>query len=195
MSLQLCTSAVSGSPREGMRSVNGQKSMHRLYFLIGASGVGKTSAMKALAKRRPDIIFRHFDPIGGAPVEEMVNKNVSGEEGQRQTTIDWVKRIKAELLDHAPVILDGQTRQSFIEEACRLEGLSDYKIVLFHCEDAVRDTRVIARGHPELANSKMANWAKHLRQWALNRGDAVIDTTALTTEEAADELQRQISVL
>src|SRR5215470_5932339 len=167
--------------------------MHRLYFLIGASGVGKTSAMKALGKRRPDIIFRHFDPVGAAPVKAMVNKNVSGEEWQRQMTMAWVKRIKTESLDHAPVILDGQTRQSFIEEACRLQGLSDYKIVLFHCEDTMRDARVIARGHPELANSKMANWAKHLRQWALNRGDAVIDTTALTMEEAADELQRQIS--
>lgn len=167
--------------------------MHRLYFLIGASGVGKTSAMKALEKRRPEIIFRHFDPIDAATVEETVQKNVSGEEWQRQMTIEWVKRIKAQSLDHAPVILDGQTRQSFIEEACRLEGLSDYKIVLFYCDDAVRDARVIARGHPELANSKMANWAKHLRQWALNRGDAVIDTTALTMEEAADELQRQVS--
>jgi dephospho-CoA kinase len=173
--------------------VTGPKSMHRLYFLIGASGVGKTSAMNILAKRRPDIILRHFDPVGGAPVEEMINKNVSGEEWQRQMTIEWVKRIKAESLDHAPAILDGQTRQSFIEEACRLEGLSDYKIVLFHCADDVRDARVIARGHPELANSKMANWAKHLRRWALNRGDVVIDTTTLTMEEAADELQRQIS--
>ena len=168
--------------------------MQRLCFLIGASGVGKTSAMKALEKRRPDIIFRHFDPIGEPPVEEIVKTGVSGEEWQRQMTIEWVKRLKAESLDHAPVILDGQTRQSFIEEACRLEGISDYKIVLFHCEDAVRDARVTARGHPELANSKMANWAKHLRQWALNGGDAIIDTTTLTMEEAADELQRQISV-
>src|SRR5215470_2386595 len=167
--------------------------MHRLYFLIGASGVGKTSAMMALAKRRPDIIFRHFDPIGAAPVEEMVEKSVSGGEWQRQMTIEWVKRIKAQSLAHAPVILDGQTKQSFIEEACRLEELSDYKIVLFHCDDAVRDARVIARGHPELANNKMANWAKHLRQWALNRGDAIIDTTTLTMDAAADELQRQVS--
>jgi dephospho-CoA kinase len=167
--------------------------MYRLYFLIGASGVGKTSAAKAVEKRRPDIIFRHFDPIDAAPVAEMVKKNVSGEEWQRQMTIEWVKRIKADSLHHAPVVLDGQTRQSFIEEARRLAELSDYKIILFHCEDAVRDTRVIARGHPELANSKMANWARHLRQWALNRGDAVIDTTALTMQEAADELQRQMS--
>jgi len=167
--------------------------MHRLYFVIGASGVGKTSAVMALEKRRPDIICRHFDPIGAAPAAEMVEKSITGEEWQRQMTIAWVKWIKDELLDHATVILDGQTRQSFIEAACRLEGLSDYKIVLFHCEDAVRDARVIARGQPELANREMARWAKHLRQWALNRGDAVIDTTSLTMQEAVDALQRQIS--
>src|SRR5262245_52009473 len=176
-----------------MRSANRQKSVHRLYFLIGASGAGKTSAMTVLGKRRPDIIFRHFDPIGAAPVEDMVKNGVDGEEWQRQMTIARVKRTKAESLHHAPVVLDGQTRQSFIDEACRLEGLSDYKIILFHCEDAVRDARVIARGHPELANSKMANWAKYLRRWALDRGDVVIDTTALTMEETADELERQVS--
>jgi len=118
----------------------------------------------------------------------MVEKSVSGEEWQRQMTIAWVKQIKAESLEHAPVVLDGQTRQTFIEEACRMAGLSDYKIILFHCEDRVRDARVIARGQPDLANGKMANWAKHLRQWALDRGDAIIDTTALTMDEAADEL-------
>jgi len=167
--------------------------MHRLYFVIGASGAGKTTATRALKRRRPHIICRHFDPIGAPPVEEMVEKSVSGEEWQRQMTIAWVKQIKAESLEHAPVVLDGQTRQTFIEEACRMAGLSDYKIILFHCEDRVRDARVIARGQPDLANGKMANWAKHLRQWALDRGDAIIDTTALTMDEAADELQRQVS--
>jgi GTPase SAR1 family protein len=125
------------------QALSGRKeSMHRLYFLIGASGAGKTSAMRVLTKRRPDIIFRHFDPIGAAPVEDMVKKSVSGvtgEEWQWQMTIAWVKRSKSESLDHAPVILDGQTRQSFIEEACDLEGISDYIIVLFHCDDGVRD--------------------------------------------------------
>jgi gluconate kinase len=165
--------------------------MHGLCFVIGASGVGKTAATQALEKRRPDIIFHHFDSIDAPQMQ--IEKGISGEEWQRQMTVEWVKRIKAESLDHAPVILEGQTRQSFIVEACRLEDLSDYKIVLFHCEDAVRDARVIARGHPELANSKMANWARHFRQWASNRGDAIIDTTALTMGEATDELQSQVS--
>lgn len=165
--------------------------MHRLCFVIGASGAGKTTATLILEQRRPDIIFRHFDPIDAPSVQ--IEKGISGEEWQRRMTMAWVKRIKAESLDHAPVVLDGQTRPSFIEESCALEGLGDYKIILFHCEDAVRDARVIARGHPELANSKMASWAKHLRQWASNRGDAIIDTTALTMDEAADELHRQVS--
>jgi hypothetical protein len=59
-------------------------------------------------------------------IGSMVKENLSGEEWQRQMTIEWVKRIKVESLDHAPVILDGQTRQPFIEGACRLEGISDW---------------------------------------------------------------------
>jgi hypothetical protein len=89
---------------------------------------------------------------------------------------------------HRPAHLLRRLREK--QQACRMEGLSDYKIILFHCEDAAR---VIAREHPQLTNSKMANWAKHLCQWALNRGDAIINTTMLTMEEAADELQRQLS--
>jgi len=30
--------------------------MHKLFFVIGASGAGKTTTVKALEKRRPDII-------------------------------------------------------------------------------------------------------------------------------------------
>jgi hypothetical protein len=167
--------------------------MHRLYFVIGASGAGKTAAVRLIAARRPDIVCRYFDTVGVPSDDEMARQHGSGEEWQRQSTIAWVSRIRHEWLGDAPVVLDGQTRPSFIADACVAAGLGDYRIVLFHCEDAVRERRLIARGQPGLANRKMAAWAAYLREQVVLRHDTIIDTTALTVADAAGELERVLS--
>jgi hypothetical protein len=164
------------------------RTVHRLLFVTGASGVGKTSTLKLFEQRYPDILVRYFDGVV-PPLEAMTKEYGSGEEWQRQTTLEWIGRIKAEALGRAPVVLDGQARQAFVKEACSLAGLSDYRIVLFDCEDAVRELRLIGRGQPELANSQMASWARYLRDQASRRGDPIIDTTCLTVEDAVNELR------
>jgi RNase adaptor protein for sRNA GlmZ degradation len=169
------------------------KSAHRLVFVTGASGVGKTSTLRMLEHRRSDFIFRSFDSIGVPLLEEMIKECGTGEEWQRRKTIEWIRRIKAEDLDLAPVIIDGQARQSFVDEGCRLAALHRYRTILFDCEDRVREKRLIARGHPELANSEMASWASYLREQASKRGDPVVNTTALTIADAAHELERALS--
>lgn len=122
------------------------------------------------------------------PLAEMVKRYAGGEEWQRKKTLHWIRRIKAEDLGRAPVILDGQARQVFVEEGCSLARLSDYRIVLFDCEDAVREERLIERGQPQLANAQMMKWARYLRDYAERRGDPIIDTTRLTVEDAVSEL-------
>jgi hypothetical protein len=118
----------------------------------------------------------------------MINEYGSVEQWQRRRTIEWIGRIKTESLCRAPVILDGQARQAFVDEACAIAGVSHYRIILFDCEDVVREHRLIARGHPELANNQMVNWARYLRDEASRRGDPIIDTTRLTIEEAGELL-------
>jgi hypothetical protein len=163
--------------------------VHQLLFVTGASGVGKTSTLTLFEQRRPDILVRYFD-IVVPTLDVMINEYGSREEWQRQKTLEWIGRIKAESLSRAPVIVDGQARQAFVDEACALAGISDYRIILFHCEDVVRDWRLITRGQPELANSRMASWARYLRDEAIKRGDPIIDTTRLTVEEATELLGR-----
>jgi hypothetical protein len=163
------------------------RTAHRLLFVTGASGVGKTSTLRLFEQRRPDILVRHFDGIV-PPLEAMIKEYGSGEEWQRQTTLEWVGRIKTEALARAPVVLDGQARQAFVEEACSLASISNYRIILFDWEDAVRELRLIGRGQPELTNSQMANWARYLRDQASRRGGPIIDTTRLTVEDAVNEL-------
>jgi hypothetical protein len=160
---------------------------YQMLFVTGACGVGKTSTLRLFAQRRPDILVRYFDSVVPS-LDVMINEYGSGEEWQRQKTIEWIGRIKVEFLSHAPVILDGQARQAFVDEACALAGIINFRIILFDCQDVVRECRLIARGHPELANIEMSNWATYLRDEASRRGDRVIDTTHLTVEEASELL-------
>jgi dephospho-CoA kinase len=168
--------------------------MYRLIFITGASGAGKTTAAKILESQSTDFAFFYFDAIGVPSAGEMNKQYGSGEEWQRHKTVEWVKRITAECLDRSPAVLDGQVRQSFIDEACRSAALTDYRIILFDCEDSVRRQRLLRRGQLDLANDRMSNWARYLREQALLRNETIIDTTKLTCEEAAAQLQRLMSL-
>ncbi len=162
--------------------------MIKLIFINGASGTGKTTAVKALAaKRLPEVAFHYFDSVGVPSTEQMIKEFGSVEEWQRQRTIDWVKRVAQ---NSEPVqVIDGQVRHSFIDEACSVAGIKKYSIVTFVCADSVRNKRVIARGQPELANPDMANWNRYLETEAKKRGNALIDTTDYEIGRAAKELE------
>lgn len=168
--------------------------MKKLIFVTGASGTGKTTAIKALEEKGvPGVIFRYFDSIGVPSGEEMIAKYGSLEGWQKHETLNWVERIKNNYLSQAAVVLDGQIRQTFIDEACRAAGVDNYKIIVFVCDDEARDKRLIARGHKELANQDMSNWNKYLKDQAVSRGNATIDTTKYELGQAAGDLEKLIS--
>jgi AAA15 family ATPase/GTPase len=103
--------------------------MKTLIFVIGASGAGKTAALEALEAEKPEsIVFCYFDRIDVPSPKEMSRNFRSGEEWQRYMTIEWTRRIKGEHLNHNIVFLDGQARPRFIDEACHIENVQDYKI-------------------------------------------------------------------
>src|ERR1700761_7633523 len=78
-------------PRYGTR-------MHTIYFVIGASGSGKTSAVHELEKTRsPGLKMFFFDRIGVPSEQEKIEKWDSGGGWQRAMTIEWVKRMRPEL--------------------------------------------------------------------------------------------------
>ena len=105
----------------------------------------------------------------------------------KSNTKKWVKKM-GESLTTKPAILDGQTRPSFIEEACKENGVKSYEVILFDCNDEVRNQRLVNRGHPELANDRMTNWAKYLREESLSRNYKIVDNTNLTEEESKEML-------
>lgn len=164
------------------------KKLKEIYFIIGASGAGKTTAVKNIEKTNPsDFQYCYFDSIGVPSQEEMIKKFSSGENWQKINTKNWVKKM-GESLTTKPAMLDGQTRPSFIEEACKENGVISYEVILFDCNDEIRNQRLINRGHSELVNDRMTNWAKYLREESLARNYKIIDTTNLTQEESKEML-------
>jgi dephospho-CoA kinase len=107
-------------------------------------------------------------------------------------TIDWVRRIRPELAT-APAVLDGQTRPSFIAEACELNRVTSYRIMLITCSDAVRRARLLQRGQPELANDQMMEWARYLVAETRRIGGTIIDNDCLSIAETATVLARIVS--
>lgn len=60
--------------------------MKKIYFITGASGVGKTSLVSSLKekyKNKNDWIFLHFDSIIVPPQQEMIDKFGSMENCQK----------------------------------------------------------------------------------------------------------------
>ena len=167
----------------------------RLFFIIGSSGSGKTTAVDAIdSMKMANLIVCHSDSEKVPSVEEMIRDHGSTDEWQKNTTMKWVKKIKEEYLENNKVILDTQSRPSFIKEACEKNEILDYKIILIDCSDEERKRRLIdERKSPELANEQMMNWAKYLREKCVENNCNILDNTNLSKEETLIKLLELIN--
>jgi len=146
--------------------------MNKIYFLIGASGAGKTTAAKVLENKRTDIYFYYPDQEQEIPsMEEMVKQYGSTSTWQQIKTIERVKDVK---------------------EACDKNGIENYQVILFDCQDSIRNQRLHVRGQPELINEKMDGWAKFLREDCQKHGCAIVDTSNLTVEVMTNSLEKAL---
>jgi hypothetical protein len=168
-----------------------------LLFVFGASGVGKTAAVRALAARRsPGVRCYCFDTIGVPPPEIMEREWGSGERWQEDATRRWIERL-AENSDGATLaVLEGQTRPSFIQPWIAHTGVRDARLVLLDCVPAVRARRLAGpRGQPELATERMDTWAAYLRGQADALRLPVLDTSTMSVEDVADALALELETL
>ena len=166
----------------------------RLLFVIGASGAGKTTAVRTLERRGlPSVRCYYFDSLGVPSAEEMERRWGGGEQWQEDATRRWIERLSTPSHGDRVNVLDGQTRPAFIQPYAA--GVS-YRIVLLDCTPATRATRLRdGRSQPELVTERMENWAAYLRREAGAHDVPIVDTSQLSHEEVADALQHQVELL
>jgi len=162
-----------------------------ILIVTGASGVGKTEAVRSLeARALPGVACFYFDSIGVPSVDEMERQFGGGEKWQAYATVQWLERLDADPSAATVVVLDGQTRPSFVFDAAGRAPNSTLSIVLLDSSRTTRNERLAGgRRQPELANEEMDNWAVYLRGQADALGLCIIDTTNLGIAAAADLLE------
>jgi len=164
----------------------------RLLFVIGASGAGKTAAVRTLERRGlPAVRCYYFDSIGVPSPEDMERRWGGGDRWQEDATRHWIERLTSNA--DTVSVLDGQTRPAFIQP--HTAGVS-YRIVLLDCTPAVRATRLRdGRSQPELVTERMESWATYLRREADAHNLPIVDTSQLSIDAVADALQLEVELL
>lgn len=163
--------------------------MGSLVVLTGASGAGKTTVAHAVEELAlPNCEVHFFDSIGIPSVEQMRNEYGLGHEPGgawlRAMTQRWVRRIRASVEGGTSVLLEGQMRIAFVQEALAESQISSACIILLDCDDTTRTERLrVQRLQPDLANSDMMNWARYLREEASKADVRVLDTGRLSVTE------------
>lgn len=168
-----------------------------ILFVIGASGAGKTAAVRAIdARRIPLVRCHYFDSIGVPTPEVMEREWGGGERWQEAMTKQWIDRLAANADGAALAVLDGQTRPAFIQPYLSQAGVRDARILLLDCAASVRNARLRgSRGQPELATERMDAWAGYLRDQAAALGLRIIDTSRFSVEQVAATLEGEIAAL
>lgn len=154
----------------------------KIYFITGASGVGKTTLLELLIEKYPHSKVVHFDSIGIPSYEEMEKEYGTWEKFQKVTCIKWIDKLVNEFNDDV-IYFEGQVNLDFIIEGFKANNFDNYSIILVDCSNVEMKKRLIERGQPELVNTDMLNWQRFLRKQAEEKSCDIINSTDLSKEE------------
>lgn len=166
----------------------------QIYFITGASGVGKSTLVSMLEVKYNNHpwAFLHFDEIGVPEVSEMIKEFGSPAGWQKAKAQEWIHKA-VHNYGSEKIFLEGQVNLKFIMEGFVAEEFTNYTIVLLDCSDEVMEKRLRDdRNQPDLANDKMKNWLNFLRTQAVELGAIRIDTSYLSTLEALKAFETSI---
>ena len=163
-----------------------------LVVLTGAAGGGKTTIARAVEKAFPSVQVERFDSIGVPSLDVMNAFGIGCQPGgawQRAMTLQWIGRLEPALRSGQAVLLEGQIRCAFIEEATTICRLSNTRPILITCDNAVRAVRLrTLRVQPELVNENTFGWADFLHEEALSKEYEIIDTGRESTADTVVRL-------
>ena len=167
-----------------------------IYFISGASGVGKTTLVNELNKKyhHKPWTFLHFDTIGVPSVEAMTKEFGSPTRWQEAKTHEWIERLIHDY-DSEKIFLEGQVNLQFIRAGFAKHHFNDYRIILVDCSETEMKKRLVHdRKQPELFNSHMLNWLNFLRTQAKELNITIIDSSAVSKEELRIIFERAIEL-
>ena len=156
-----------------------------IYFITGASGVGKTTLITQLKEKYANQAwgFLHFDSIGVPSAEEMTKNFGSPSGWQEAKTYEWIDKLVNEY-EEERIIFEGQVNLQFIVDGFKKNNFENYKIVLVDCpEEEMAYRLTYKRNQPELLNEDMRNWLKFLRNQAKEFNAPIIETGKSSEDE------------
>jgi len=163
-----------------------------IYFITGASGVGKTTLLDQLEtkyKSKP-WSFHHFDQIGVPSLDEMTTEFGSPSGWQEAKAYEWIDRL-VHTTDGENIFLEGQVNLQFIRKGFSKNNFDNYQIVLIDCSDEEMERRLIyLRKQPELFNPDMKNWLKFLRKQSREFNATIINNSNVSKEELLRKFER-----
>ncbi|MEL7425931.1 MAG: AAA family ATPase [Bacteroidota bacterium] len=163
-----------------------------IIAISGASGVGKTTALKTLAEKladNPKIKVLHFDDMGMPNWDEVEDP----QKWQEDATVAWVdKLVKTAREENVHVLFEGSTDFRFYVQGFEQNGFSDYQLFLFDCSEETMKTRLIQRGQAELYQPDMVGWLNYLRREAIAQEIEIIKTDQLSIVEIGQHIIRAL---
>ena len=166
-----------------------------IYFITGASGVGKTTLVSQLEIKYQNKpwTFLHFDRIGVPSVEEMIRDFGSGAKWQEAKTYEWIEGLIQ--ANGEKIFFEGQVNLQFIRSGFSRHGFTSYRIILIDCNEKVMRKRLVNdRNQPELFTPEMLNWLKFLRNQASEFNATIIDSSNLSKEGLLQKFEEKISL-
>lgn len=165
-----------------------------IYFITGASGVGKTTLLSELKKKYGNMpgTFLHFDSIGVPSVSEMKKEFGSASGWQKAKANEWIDQLIRNYTGEK-IFFEGQVNVEFIRDAFQKNNFRHYKIIQVDCSEETMAHRLIHnRNQPQLNNNDMRNWLRFLRLQAEELEIAVIDTSNLLPEKVLQDFEKAI---
>jgi hypothetical protein len=151
----------------------------KTFFITGAEGVGKSSLLKILQSKFPDMDAHDFDEVGvpeNPPLSWRLN-----------TTNHWIKiAIKNQKRRKSTCII-GLCFPDEILNSQQINELNCIKFCLLDIKEKEREKRLIKRGASREVIEDLGNLIELRKQIKKVKGD-IIDTTLLSIEQAGKKV-------